>query len=180
MVHVAAGAGLGTPAQKRSSDVSARGADFFYDTFYGGAIGGSILALFFLVVDALLSQPLATPSLIGSALFAGTPGTEIRLDMVAYYTALHFVAFLLVGGALAWLRRELADSARRAMLLVGVTFALLTAGFSVLAMTVPGGVAPAVGLPWVMAGNLLTAGGMVAFIEWAHRPGADAQSAVSH
>lgn len=177
MVHVAAGAGVGSSVPKRSSDVSARGADFFYDTFYGGAIGGSILALFFLAVDALLSQPLATPSLIGSALFAGAQEADVRLDMVAYFTALHFVAFLLVGAALAWLRRELAESPRRAALLVGVTFALLTAGFSVLAMTVADGVVPAVGLPWIIAGNLLTAGGMVAFIEWAHRPGADAQSA---
>jgi hypothetical protein len=37
-------------------------ADFLYETFYGGAIGGSILALFFLAVDTLAGQPLFTPS----------------------------------------------------------------------------------------------------------------------
>jgi len=180
MVHVATGAGIGSATPERSSDVSAKGADFFYDTFYGGAIGGSILALFFLIVDTLLAQPLATPSLVGTALFSGaapTASTEVRMDMVAYFTALHFAAFLLTGAALAWMRRGLADSARRVVLLTAITFAILTGGFALLGIALADGIVAAVGLPWLVAGNLLTAVGMVAFIEWAHRPGADAQAA---
>ena len=74
--------------------------DLLYDAFYSAAIGGSVLGLFFLLVDVVAGQPFYTPSLMGSVLFLGmTPEavTDIRLDLVAYVTMLHMGAFGALG-----------------------------------------------------------------------------------
>ena len=46
-------------------------ADLAYESLYCAAIGGSVIALFFLVIDAVNGQPLFTPSLLGGVLFGG-------------------------------------------------------------------------------------------------------------
>ena len=48
-------------------------ADTLYDAFYSGGIAGSIVALFFLLLDAIEGQPFFTPSLMGTVLFSGVP-----------------------------------------------------------------------------------------------------------
>jgi hypothetical protein len=147
-------------------------ADFLYETFYGGAIGGSILALFFLLVDTLAGQPLFTPSLVATAIFtdaAASATAEVRLDMVAYFSVFHLAAFLAAGAGLSLASRALGAYARRPTVLVALTFALLTGGFSLLGMTLAPGVVGVIGFVWIAAGNLLTAIGMVAFLERARR-----------
>ncbi len=147
-------------------------ADFLYETFYGGAIGGSILALFFLAVDALAGQPLFTPSLVATAIFtdaAASASTEVRMDMVAYFSVFHLTAFLVAGAALSLASRSLDAYSGRPIVLVALTFALLTGGFSLLGMTLAPGVVGVVGIVWIAAGNLLTSIGMVAFLERARR-----------
>src|SRR5262249_1333713 len=44
-------------------------ADLAYESLYCAAIGGSVIALFFLVIDAYNGHPLFTPSLLGGVLF---------------------------------------------------------------------------------------------------------------
>lgn len=159
------GIGAATPRSPRPA------ADFLYETFYGGAIGGSVLALFFLAVDALTRQPLFTPSLVGTAIFTDapvSPASEIRLDMVAYFSILHFATFLAAGAAISWLHRLLHPYARRSTFLVALTFALLTGGFSLIGITLAPGVVPVIGLVWIVLGNLLTAVAMVEFLGRAH------------
>ncbi len=167
---------LGTPQETRTTPrrETAAGAteDFLFDTFYGGAIGGSILALFFLVVDTVGGRALFTPSLLGTALFTDGPvtgSTEIRLDHVAYFSLVHLAAFLLIGAALTAAYRRLGVYAKRPTLMAAMTFAVLTGGFALAGLTVAPGVVSLVGLPWIAAGNLLTAAGMVTFMEWSHR-----------
>lgn len=160
-----------TAGTRFSSSTSRPTADFLYETFYGGAIGGSILALFFLVVDSVTQRPLFTPSLLGTAIFTDVPlsaATEIRLDMVAYFSILHFVTFLGAGGLLSWLYRSLDPYARRSTFLVALTFAVFTGGFSLVGLTLAPGMVSVIGLVWIVLGNLLTALGMVAFLERAH------------
>lgn len=157
-----------TSSSSRSSSPTA---DFLYETFYGGAIGGSVLALFFLVVDALARQPLFTPSLVGTAIFtdaAVSPATEVRLDMVAYFSILHFATFIVTGATLSGLYRVLDSYAGRSTFLVALTFALLTGGFALIGITLATGVVPVIGLAWIVLGNLLTAFAMVTFLERAH------------
>ncbi|HET9947919.1 MAG TPA: hypothetical protein VFQ22_03220, partial [Longimicrobiales bacterium] len=63
-----------SPSEQASRDERAQpegptlAEDLAFDAFYGGAIGGSTIALFFLVVDGLQGRPLFTPSLIGHVL----------------------------------------------------------------------------------------------------------------
>lgn len=69
-------------------------------------IGGATIALFFLVVDSIQGRPMFTSSLLGQALFEGADPasvTEVRLDMVAYFTIVHLVSFLVLGGMLSYL-----------------------------------------------------------------------------
>ena len=44
-------------------------ADLAYDAFFGGGIGGSAIALFFLLMDIVEGRPLYTPTMMGAALF---------------------------------------------------------------------------------------------------------------
>ncbi len=65
-----------------------------------GVIGGTAVAIWFLIFDAATRQVLFTPAALGSALFNGadsTAGVQITAATVLGYTALHFTAFLLIG-----------------------------------------------------------------------------------
>lgn len=153
--------------------------DFLYDAFFSGAVSGTFLAVFFLGVDSLARQPLFTPSLIGTALFtdaSASAATEIRLDMVAYFSIVHFLAFLAAGAGVAWLYRALGAYTRTPIFLVAFTFAVLTGGFAIVSLTLAPGVVAVIGLPSIATGNLLTSIVMVGFLHWAHRPDTEAPS----
>ena len=88
--------------RRAGRDIPTKLDDLLYDAFYSAAIGGSVLGLFFLLIDVVAGQPFYTPSLMGSVLFLGmTPEavTDIRLDLVAYVTMLHMGAFGALGPA---------------------------------------------------------------------------------
>ncbi len=173
MTEVATGSQEGSPGQGRQGS-SSTVADILYETFYGGAIGGSILALFFAVMDVVQGRALFTPSALGTAFFtdaAASADVEIRLDMVAYFSVVHLAVFLLIGFGLAIAYRRLGAYARRPTLMAALTFAVLTGGFAAAGAVLAPGVVAVIGLPWIAAGNLLTAIGMIAFMEWAHREG---------
>ena len=149
-------------------------ADLAYETFYGAAIGGSVIALFFLVVDMLNGQALFTPSLIGTALFTGADPatiTDIRLDMVAAMSAIHFAAFLGLSGAISALCRKTGLSARNPLLVTVVIFVVLSVVFLLAEMVVMPGVGRAIGFGWVFAANALTAAAMAAFLRREHAQG---------
>lgn len=68
-----------------------------------GIIGGLVVALWFLVLDALAGHPLQTPSLLGQVLLMGeaAPVTDhLVFGAIVLYTAVHFLAFALLGVAL--------------------------------------------------------------------------------
>jgi hypothetical protein len=155
-----------TPAGGRAPRAS-RAADLAYSTFYGGALGGSAIAVFFLILDAVQGRPLFTPSLIGTAFFTDADPAAVsgvRVDMVAYFSLVHFVAFFALGGVASLLYLKWAALRGRTLALAGVVFALLTA--TLLAadwLVIPGAVAT-LGLVRVLAANAVTAWVMAAFI----------------
>ena len=61
--------------------------DLIRDALASGVFGGSVVALFFLVVDLMDGRPFFTPSLIGSVMFYGVSAEDVanvRLGAVAY------------------------------------------------------------------------------------------------
>jgi len=145
--------------------------DLLYDAFFGAAIGGAVIALFFLVVDSIAGQPMFTPSLLGEVLFTGADPaavSEVRLDMVAYFTAVHLVVFLVFGGLISLLCQLTGISKSNLPVVTGVVFVMLSAAFFVGDALLMGGVAQAIGIPAILAANLLTAIGMGVFLRQAH------------
>jgi hypothetical protein len=148
-------------------------ADFVYEAFYSGAIGGSVVALFFLVVDSIQGEPFFTPSLMGQVLFEGSPAGEIvdlRLDMVALYSAVHFATFGLLGCAVALAVREVELHARNPVGVLLGLFVIVEWAFFVTAWVFLPGVMAVLGPFRVALANLLAASGIVLFLTVQHRP----------
>jgi hypothetical protein len=145
--------------------------DLAFDAFYSGAVGGSVIALFFFIVDATQGHPFYTPSLIGSVLFAGIPAAEatVRLDLVAYMSLVHFAAFGALGFAFAWVYHEGELHTRNPIEVLAI-FVLVVEGVSFVAawLLLPG-VIEQLGAGRIAVGNLLAGGAMLAFLIRAHR-----------
>ncbi|CAN5881442.1 hypothetical protein BH23GEM9_BH23GEM9_26220 [soil metagenome] len=99
-----------------------------------GLIGATAVAVWFLIVDLISGQVLLTPAALGSAVFLGARGVatvEITALTVLGYTAIHYVAFILVG-LLAAAIVAAAEEHEEAILLGGVllfvTFEALSIG----------------------------------------------------
>lgn len=145
--------------------------DLLYDAFYGAAIGGAAIALFFLAIDSIGGRPLFTPSLLGTVVFTGADPasvTEVRLDMVAYFSVVHFVGFLVLGGALSWLCRLTGISQSNLPMVTGVVFVALTAAFFAGDRLVMQGAVAVIGIRSVLAANFVTALAMGVFLRKAH------------
>ena len=84
---------IGSPASSRS---------MFTDVLVTALIGAGVVALWFLVVDAVRGHPFFTPAALGSAMLLGARGedqVQISALTVLGYTVLHAGAFL----AVAWM-----------------------------------------------------------------------------
>jgi len=141
-------------------------ADIVYGAFYGGAVGGAAIAVFFLILDTLQGRPLFTPSLIGTAVFTGTDPasvTTVRMDLVAYFSLVHFAAFFALGAAASQLYLTSAVMRRQASL-AAVLFGLLTVTLFAADWLVMSGVVSLLGIFQVLAANAVTAWVMAAFI----------------
>ena len=141
-----------------------RASDLAYGAFYGGALGGSVIALYFLIADAILGQALYTPSLLGTALFLDTTTTVVRTDMVALFSIVHFVAFFALGGVASWLHLTWKPLRHRMASLGVVLFVLLTGALFLGDWLVMDGVVRALGVFEVLLANAITATAMAAFI----------------
>lgn len=142
-----------------------------YEAFYSGAIGGSAVALLFLVVDVVQGRPFFTPSLMGHMLFRGAPPESVTgadLDMVAYYSVVHMALFALVGLVVASTVHVVKASARRPWFVLAVLFGVLDGGFLLLSALVMPAVVGWLGTLWITLANLLAAALMAAFLAWSH------------
>ncbi len=147
-------------------------ADFLYDAFYAGGIGGSAVALFFLAADVLDGQSLFTPSLMGSVLFLGVAAedvTKVHLGAVAYFSIVHFAACAVVGTLVTWLVHEVELHSRHPVAVLIVLFAIIEVVFLLVASLTMPGVIARLGIVRVGIANLLAAGSMSFFFVLSHR-----------
>jgi hypothetical protein len=139
-----------------------------------GLVGASIIALWFLLVDTLAGHPLYTPALLGSALFHGSAGIESEgavtptLELVAGFTWVHYLVFMLIGIGAA---RLMALAERNPSFGFGIVlfFAVFEFGFLLASMIFAEGVLQRLAWPAVVVGNLLAAIGMGLVLWRGHR-----------
>lgn len=136
------------------------------DGLFAGAIGGGLVALWYLLLDSIAGRPLFTPALLGSVLFKGATDAAsvvIEPQVVAWYTAVHFLAFLGVGIVASWLAMQFErfPSVWVAMLFLFVVF---EAGFFFAAFAVARIVLGTLGLWTIAVANLLAAAGMAVYL----------------
>ncbi len=87
----------------------------------GGILAGLVVALWFLVADAVAGHPFRTPALLAGILLSREfPQATFRL--VSAYTVLHFGVFALLGVAMARVSAAFAAPPR---LLLGAVFGLV-------------------------------------------------------
>lgn len=146
--------------------------DFLYDAFYGGAIGGTAVALVSLVIDAIRFEPLFTPSLFGSALFLGVDPeavTEVHLDVVALFTVVHLAMFAALGLLISALVQRLHDLALHPVVVSVIVFMILHGGLVAVDAVVLGGVVAVIGFWWLALVNASAGIAMSLFLLNAHR-----------
>jgi hypothetical protein len=140
-----------------------------------GLLGAATIALWFLLLDALRGRPLLTPSLLGTAIFGGGAGLDapasltVSMEMVVLYTWVHALVFAVVGGVAA---RLLAIAERRPHVGFGILllFVVFEFGFLLAAMLFAEPVLRVLTWPAVLAGNLVAAVVMGAYL-WRRHPG---------
>jgi hypothetical protein len=143
------------------------------DGVAAGLIGASAVALWFLVVDAALREPLFTPSLVASTLLRGAPATAdhaIDLSMVAAFTALHSMAFIAFGVVASWLVDQFRQTPDLPLISIGL-FLALEGGFVTATKLLVPDVAEVIGHGFIVAGNVFAALGMGFYLrDWQRHP----------
>jgi hypothetical protein len=142
----------------------------FREGFIAGVIGAAAVAAWFFVVDLVAGTAFLTPSVLGQAVFCGlrdTTGVEVTFPSVIAYTAVHVLAFGVVGIAGAALA-FMVDKWPTTLFFVVVFFAIFEVGFYVMVALVA---RPLLGvLAWsnVAIGNAIAAVGMGYYLWKAH------------
>ncbi len=153
--------------------------DILYETFYSGAIGGSLLALLFLLSDAVHGRALFTPSALGSTLLFGTPlqaTLPTSLEAVAWFSVVHFALFGVLGLIGSLLVRSMEAHENRPMWVTLVLFGIMEAGFFLPLRALVPGLPAIMGYARVSVVNLATAAAMVVFLHHARRVEAQAEA----
>lgn len=82
------------------------------DGVAAGALGATAVALWFLGIDTVYAQPLATPAALGRGVMRlfGPPGNDSMMTFVVGYTVFHYFTFILAGILLSvivyWAQRQ--------------------------------------------------------------------------
>ncbi len=129
-----------------------------------GIVGATVMALWFLVIDASLGAPFRTPSLLAHSLF-GVEHLEGRPGAIALYTLIHYAAFVVVGVVAAWTlkRMDAAPSFLLGLLVGFILFDLVF--FASVAVT---GIDVVAELGWVevLAGNLMAGAAIMGYLHF--------------
>jgi hypothetical protein len=141
------------------------------DGLYVGVIGATLVALWFLALDAAAGHPFYTPYLLGTWVISGhpaMPGAPVDPAMVAAYTALHVIVFVLLGTVASYL---VALLHRQPAAIIGLIFLFVffEVGFFVFNAALGGGLLGQVGAWAVGIGNLIAATGMATYL-WLRHP----------
>jgi hypothetical protein len=146
--------------------------DTILDGLFTGMIGAVVVAVWFLVLDAIAGHALYTPALLGAVLLNvghGVPETVLISPVpIAAYTAVHFAAFVAVGIVFAYLM-NLFERFPIMFFVLLVLFLCLEAGFFALDAGLRTGMMVRL-RPWtVLVANLLAATAM-AWYQWRRHP----------
>jgi len=155
-------------------------AEIVGDGVAAGLIGASAVALWFLVIDAVLREPLFTPSLVASALLRGVPASadhHVDLTMVATFAALHSMAFIVFGVVVAWIVDQFEHTPDLPLIAIGV-FLGLEAGFVTASKLLVPDVAAVIGHGFIVAGNVFAALGMALYYRAEQRHPEDLAAAI--
>lgn len=145
--------------------------DLLYESFFSGAIGGAVIALFFLVRDSLGGRPFFTPSFLGGILFGtgGSGETSPDFTAVALLTAVHFGTFAVFGAMATRVVRAVERRTGGSPILPGlVLFVLLEGSFLAATSILMPGVHGQLGHGTVLLANVLAAAAMSMFLRQAH------------
>ncbi|TVP59104.1 MAG: hypothetical protein EA351_02150 [Gemmatimonadales bacterium] len=130
-----------------------------------GLIGAGVVAVWFLLVDLAAGDPFRTPAMIGGALM-GREDLQASPGLVATFTVIHFLAFVLVGIGAAWALSQLERSPNVLMGMV-LGFVLFNGVFFGSAAVTGIDVVAQLGWVEVLVGNLLAGIVMVSFLHQA-------------
>ena len=143
------------------------------ESVVAGVSGGATIAIWFLILDAIQGRPLYTPSLLGTALVQGQELTSVddlpvSFGMVVLYTLVHGLAFCVVGYITA---RLFVAAERHPPFIFGLLllFIFFFCGFMTVAFLFALPVLQALTIPMVVAGNILAAFVMGAYL-WRLHP----------
>lgn len=146
-------------------------AQLYQEGIIGGAIGATVIAAWFLVLDIAQGRPFYTPAMLGTALFKG-PGaigaTTITFETVLIFTWIHFMVFAFLGGIASYLLARAEESPNLGFGIV-LLIVIFTFGFIAVTMAFAEPVLQALAWPAVLAGNVLAAGAM-SFYFWRRHP----------
>ncbi len=139
------------------------------DGVIAGVCGAAVIAIWFLLLDAVHGQPLATPALLAASLLPGLHNAaaagSIPLGLVAEYTSFHFLTFIVIGvaGAIMMEAAERDPALFPSLLLFVFAFEV----FFIAVVMLLGPAAVAV-MPWwkVMIGNGLATAAMLSVFLW--------------
>ncbi len=134
-----------------------------------GVLGALAVALWFLLLDALHGQPFLTPSLLGQVVLFGrdTPAMAAVPEAIAAYTGVHFLAFVILGVAVA----RIVDLAthepvfRFLLFMLFVVFEVFFLGVTYIFFAQTAGV-----FPWwsILVANTLAAVAMTVYFRYRH------------
>lgn len=149
-------------------------ARLYQEGIVAGVLGATVIALWFLILDTLAGRPMYTPTVLGTALFRHGVGldhpemVETSFDMVVVFTWVHLLVFGVIGGVASHL---MALAERRPNLGFGVVlfFVIFEFGFVTLCMIFAEDVLHALTWEKVLAGNVLAAAAMAAYL-WQRHP----------
>jgi hypothetical protein len=127
-----------------------------------GFLAATALAIWFLVIDTLQSQPLHTPLFVASAL-AGLQRTDMSVGLLAMYTTLHFGIFILVGILINW-ALERTGTAPHFLLGLVLGFLLFDLVFYLGVIVTGVNVVRTLGWPQVLVGNLIAGATLMGYL----------------
>jgi hypothetical protein len=145
----------------------------YQDGIIAGVIGAAVIAIWFLVIDALNGQPFYTPTVLGTALFKGGAGLNapenlaVSLDTVLMFTWVHGLVFIILGGIAS---RLLGVAEQDPNLGFGILLLFVVFEFGFVAVNLAFAEVVLKALAWqaVLGGNLLAAASMAGYFWWRH------------
>ncbi len=145
--------------------------NILFEGIVAGLIGGTVVAVWFLLCDLGTDAPFHTPGLLGGVMLEGIydpAAIQVSVPLVLGYTVLHYAAFILFGLVASCL---VAASEREPILLFGffVLFACFEVFFLGLSAMLSHSLLDQIGWSTMVAANLLAAAAMIGFFFLRHR-----------